>query len=276
MKKFFALAVLFSIVLVSCPSHACEVLAASFSKAVQAGPLLKKFWSYGSDNPHGWGFTTYLNGFTYIFKAPDNAARSQFADNLTDKIKCNTFIAHVREASVGNAIYLNAHPFARILNGKEYVMVHNGTLKNEFRKGLKTRYFFPAGKTDSEQAFCYVMDQIKIQKLEALNNNELKALYKVFKEVNSFGRFNCILEVGDKLIVYQDIHQHNNLKILKLGYDSKFIGNFAKDAGFKLPEYCSGYLLSARPLSSAENWTLLKPGQMLVLEKGKIIYKQLL
>ncbi|MCP3965026.1 MAG: hypothetical protein GY750_10500 [Lentisphaerae bacterium] len=275
MKKFFVVFAFLLLISLTFPLYACEILGASFSKPVKISPLLTKFWTYGEKNPHGWGFATIHDGTVFLFKSPANAAHSQFAANMFRNSQYDNFIAHVRNASVGKTSYHNAHPFTRTLNNREYVMLHNGTLENDFRSALRSKNFSPVGQTDSEQAFCYVMDQIEKQKLERMDKPEFQALFKIFQKINYFGKFNCMLEVGDKLIVYQDLNRHNNLRFIKLHDNSKCLEQFRKDIAFQLPEDCEGYLFTARPLSASGNWTELEPGQMLVLEKGKIIFNQL-
>ena len=73
-------------------------------------------------------------------------------------IKSDNVIAHIRKATQGRVALENTHPFVRELWGRYWVFAHNGDLKN-FRPRLHGA-FRPVGETDSERAFCWLMQEL--------------------------------------------------------------------------------------------------------------------
>src|SRR6195952_5903664 len=67
-------------------------------------------------------------------------------------------IAHIRKATQGGVALENTHPFVRELWGRYWVFAHNGDLKG-FAPKLHAA-FRPVGDTDSEQAFCWILQEL--------------------------------------------------------------------------------------------------------------------
>ena len=73
-------------------------------------------------------------------------------------IKSENVIAHIRKATQGRVALENCHPFVRELWGRYWVFAHNGDLK-DFSPRLHGA-FRPVGATDSERAFCWLMQEL--------------------------------------------------------------------------------------------------------------------
>ena len=73
-------------------------------------------------------------------------------------IRSDNVIAHIRKATQGRIALENTHPFMRELWGRYWVFAHNGDLKG-FAPRLHGA-FRPVGTTDSERAFCWLMQEL--------------------------------------------------------------------------------------------------------------------
>jgi predicted glutamine amidotransferase len=73
-------------------------------------------------------------------------------------IRSDNVIAHIRKATQGRVALENTHPFVRELWGRYWVFAHNGDLKG-FQPRLHGA-FRPVGDTDSERAFCWLMQEL--------------------------------------------------------------------------------------------------------------------
>jgi predicted glutamine amidotransferase len=73
-------------------------------------------------------------------------------------IRSGNVIAHIRKATQGRVALENTHPFVRELWGRYWVFAHNGDLKG-FQPRLHGA-FRPVGDTDSERAFCWLMQEL--------------------------------------------------------------------------------------------------------------------
>src|SRR5450830_935068 len=94
-----------------------------------------------------------------FFVDKEGAATSPIAKMLCSyPIKSHNVVAHVRKATVGEITLGNSHPFVRELWGRYWVFAHNGDLK-DFDPPLHGS-FQPVGNTDSELAFCWLMQEL--------------------------------------------------------------------------------------------------------------------
>ncbi len=116
----------------------------------------------GKTGPHadGWGVALYEGKFARSFLEPKPACESAMANFIRDNpIKTLLAVAHVRKKTRGKASLENTHPFKRVLWGRHWVFAHNGTLPHV--KTRKLRVEEPLGETDSEHAFCWMLERIR-------------------------------------------------------------------------------------------------------------------
>lgn len=70
-------------------------------------------------------------------------------------------IAHIRRATAGERSYRNTQPFARELAGRMHLFAHNGWLPDIDRlPEFRSSRFHAVGETDSERAFCILLDRL--------------------------------------------------------------------------------------------------------------------
>ncbi len=65
----------------------------------------------------------------------------------------------------------------REVNGKEYALAHNGTLKN-FREKLPLGRIKPLGINDSEFLLCYLLGQIEKNGINEWNEKSFELIQK--------------------------------------------------------------------------------------------------
>jgi glutamine amidotransferase len=161
----------------------CELLGISRSHEGTARFSFTKLRQESKHHPHGWGIAFYQthpiqkNRYAVIFKEPLRASHSELCLAVRDlnMVRSKIIISHIREASGGSHIPLNTHPFeleldTRKNSGREksWTFAHNGTIP--FKRNIRTgrlddkhfplRTFRPHGDTDSEYAFCYIMNNL--------------------------------------------------------------------------------------------------------------------
>lgn len=132
--------------------------------------------------------------------------RACFSSSLAEWIKANPIpssnvIAHIRKATRGAPALENTHPFSRELWGRQWVFAHNGTL-SAFEPELNGRWA-PVGDTDSERAFCWILQSLR-ERFESAPSETalLEALAPMAERLALLGRFNFLLGVGDCLIAH--------------------------------------------------------------------------
>lgn len=256
----------------------CELLGMAFNQAVQANFSFRGFVHRGAQNRDGWGIAYYPGEefVAQVMKEPLEADCSSLAEFIQkDKNICSpVFISHVRYAT-SEVCYANTHPFYRVLRGREYVFAHNGCLNDGYQESLPLGRWTPVGSTDSEYAFCHLMNIIE-NEVPAWDDEGFRCLEASMRDdVNSFGSFNCLLSDGEHLFCYRDKLGHKGLHYVKRVAPFSHVKLKDEDFEINLSEEKSpsqkGYIIATAPLTD-EPWTELKPGRLLVLKKGERIF----
>jgi predicted glutamine amidotransferase len=158
----------------------------------------------GGTGPHrdGWGIAFYEGRGARTFHDPQPSAHSEIARLLRDyPLKSEIVIAHVRRANRGRVGLENTHPFTRELWGRAWTFAHNGQLKGVKKRPLKL--FHPIGTTDSEHAFCWLLDQLRASFTTLPSPAALdRALGKLCQDLGALGIFNVLMSEGRTLYAF--------------------------------------------------------------------------
>jgi glutamine amidotransferase len=141
----------------------CELFALSSLLPATVSFSMAEFSRHGGlTGPHkdGWGIAFYEENDVQIIRETIPAMRSDYIHCLKDhNFSSNLVISHIRLATQGRILLQNTQPFCRELAGKMHVFAHNGDLKNiETSQKIKLGRYRPLGETDSEYAFCCLMN----------------------------------------------------------------------------------------------------------------------
>jgi len=238
----------------------CELFAMSASQPTDVGPYLSRLMPRGGRiGPHadGWGVAYYEGRAARVFKDSLPAADSRYLALLAkSQLKSTSVIAHIRKANPSTVApcTANTHPFEREWNGHAWIFAHNGKLPalQDVPRCAEHR-FQPLGGTDSELAFCMLMDAIADQgsTSSALEPERISAAIEpLVRELDALGEFNFILSNGEHLFV----HAHTRLHALERS-------RRATDRGE------SRVVLATMPLTD-EDWRPLTPGGIRVYRSG--------
>ncbi len=189
------------------------------------------------------------------------------------------FVSHIRYASEGNQTIENTHPFMRKLFGKNWVIAHNGHLKKrkmleDMQKGfLQTSLenYQPKGESDSELAFCIIMEEMRKIGKEATDREIVSKLNQIARRIAEYGSFNFLLSDGEKMYAYR---KGNTLYYVerKPPY-TEAIKSESKEVELlmKLVEE-RAIVIATVPLTRNEKWNLLKDEYIYQFQKGTINY----
>ena len=143
----------------------CELLGLSSNLpatvSVSIGTLAGHGKVGGSLND-GWGVAYCEGTDVRLIKDSEPAADSDWVRFVRDHaLRSNIVIAHVRTATVGSRAYRNTQPFIRELAGRTHMFAHNGWLPSLLKDARNpSRRFQPVGDTDSEEAFCDLLEEM--------------------------------------------------------------------------------------------------------------------
>jgi predicted glutamine amidotransferase len=145
----------------------CELLALSSSRPARLTFSLQTLASRGgaTGSAHdGWGVAFYQGQDVALFREPAAAADSALVRFLQSQGPATDLaISHIRHATQGTVSLANTQPFARELGGRTHVFAHNGDLPGIYRcDAFALGAARPVGQTDSEHAFCALLDRLGV------------------------------------------------------------------------------------------------------------------
>ncbi|MEM7726407.1 MAG: class II glutamine amidotransferase [Cyanobacteria bacterium P01_A01_bin.45] len=221
------------------------------------------------DHKDGWGIAFFEGKGCRKFIDQNSSIHSPIAELVRSyPIHSTHVIAHIRKATQGEVILENCHPFERELWGKYWVFAHNGDLPNFEPRGLQ--YYQPVGNTDSEKAFCLILDTLRNK--FPWGKPSLKDLYAVLKGVTedlaARGIFNYLLSNGENFFV------HCSTKLSYIVRQAPFAAAHLIDeevtVDFNELTKPSDRVavIATTPLTDNETWTTIHPGELLLFQDG--------
>lgn len=225
-----------------------------------------------SDHRDGFGIAFFEDKACRLFVDNVSAVESPIAEFLRNyPIKSCNVIAHIRKATQGKITLENSHPFLRILWGRHWIFAHNGDLK-DFDPELKG-LFQPVGDTDSELAFCYLMERlVEHFGVEQPSLVELfDCIAKIAAEIAEYGTFNFFLSNGQALFSYATTKLHWIIREYPFQHAHLIDMDVEVDFSTVTTPQDRVAVITTEPLTHNEVWQAYQPGEMILFKKGKIL-----
>jgi predicted glutamine amidotransferase len=186
-------------------------------------------------------------------------------------IKSDVVIAHIRKATIGGVALQNCHPFVRELWGRYWVFAHNGDLK-DYAPRLHGS-FKPVGDTDSERAFCWLMQELAKAHAAVPGIDELSAtLRELLPQPARHGTLNLLLSNGQALWAYSA--PRGEVKLYSVQRAAPFATTTLSDEDLSI-DFAQHTTPSDRvavvatePLTRHEDWRAFAPGELRVFRHG--------
>lgn len=262
----------------------CELFLMCSSIAEEVSFSLNEFSKHGglTDlHKDGWGIAYYDDNDVRIIKEACTASKSSYLKFVKDlSIHSKIVISHIRLATKGEVSIRNTQPLSRELGGKQHVFAHNGDLVEiENKAEYKTSRFRPIGNTDSELAFCYLMEGMsKIWNQQT--PPDLASRFAVFSDfigkIKTLGIANIIYSDSD----YVFIHSHKRISpegdhLPGLFMTTRHCATENNELSIKGLQLDSSklkevVLIASVPLSD-KHWYEIPEGEMRVLKNGQLI-----
>lgn len=157
----------------------------------------------------GWGIAFFEGRGVRLFLDPQPSSESAVAELVRHyPIHSLNVVAHIRKATQGPVGLENTHPFMRELWGRYWIFAHNGNLA-DYTPTLDGS-FQPVGQTDSERAFCHLLQTLRDRFGNAMpSRGELhRALGEFAAATRGHGPFNFMLSNGDCLFAHRSTELH--------------------------------------------------------------------
>ena len=228
----------------------------------------------GVTGPHkdGWGIVFYEDGGTREFRDWMPSSKSKIAELVKQyPIHSRIVVSHIRQANVGAVSLVNTHPFTRELWGKPWTFAHNGQMKEyAYVPGC----FQPIGTTDSEAAFCNLLNRIRTSCCHCpVPCEQLWPMILAFcQECQQMGVFNILLTQGDFLFCFCSNNLHRFTRKTTSQKESLKDVQMQVDLNQRSDQCSTVSVVATQPLTDSALWQKMQPGEAIVLKDGEIIW----
>jgi glutamine amidotransferase len=230
----------------------------------------------GSTGEHadGFGLAFHDGAGLRLFIDEERASDSALAAFLRQHpIRARTVLGHIRKATQGPVRIANCHPFVREWQGRHWSFCHNGDL-NDFHPRL-TGTYLPVGSTDSERAFCWLLQELR-RRFRARRapawTQAAPVIAELAARVARHGRFNFLLSDGEAL------YAHGSTRLFWLPRQHPFPTAHLVDHDLTLDlSVANGpddrmVLVATEPLTRNEAWQPFAAGELQVFVAGERVW----
>ncbi len=183
-------------------------------------------------------------------------------------IRSLNVVAHIRKATQGRVALENTHPFTRELWGRYWVFAHNGDLKG-FAPRLHGA-FRPVGDTDSERAFCWLMQELAKAHADVPSIDELThTLAELLPQPARHGTFNMLLSNGQALWAHGSTKLHSLERRHPFGAATLTDDDLTVDFAALTTPGDRVAIVATEPLTEGEPWSAFAPGELRVFVNGE-------
>jgi glutamine amidotransferase len=272
----------------------CELFCLSSRRPTRATFSLKRFAAHGAPdgrNVDGWGVAFHEGRDIRLYKEPEPAGDSPWVVFIEERaLATQLLISHIRRATCGANSHANTQPFARELGGRMHLFAHNGGFDEIAAKYAAAapksgHRFHPLGETDSEMAFCLLLERIaplwKDNERKGAAAPSLKkrlaAVTAFAAEMRPLGIANFLYSDGE--FVFGHGHRRTQADGIVappgLWFRHRHRGSTAGAAGVTIQDPHGGEaqeisLLASVPVT-AGHWRPLAEGEIVVLAAGELV-----
>ncbi len=219
----------------------------------------------------GWGISFYEQRGCRSLHDPNPSAESELARFLKNyPIKSQMVIAHVRKANRGRKSLENTHPFTREMWGRTWSFAHNGQLRGV--KKLSLGHYTPIGTTDSEHAFCWLLNHLRIHYPQRPSDAKLqRAIAEAFASLRELGVFNAVLGDGHALYASAAAKLCYIQRAAPFGRASLIDDDIEVDFAEETTPNDKVIIIASRPLTRDEVWIDVPAGTTLIFKDGDLM-----
>jgi glutamine amidotransferase len=263
----------------------CELLAISSrhptrltisleALAARSGP--------GYSTRDGWGAAFYQDRDVSLYREAVAASDSALVRLLgSNGPSTQLAMSHIRHATHGALTLANTQPFVRELGGRTHVFAHNGHLPGVMQDSrFALDHFRTVGETDSEHAFCALMERLLAlwhRPAAAPSLDQRLAVVTAFAaELRELGPANFLYADGEVLFAHGHRRIQSSGRIEPPGLflltrkcrderEQVQEQGLSIDCGFQ-----EVVLLASVPLSG-EPWRALAEGEVVAVRAGQLV-----
>ena len=267
----------------------CELLGLSSNVPATVNVSLPKLAEHGRVSGmynDGWGVGYYEGTDVRLIKDSAAVGDSEWIQFIAShNLRSQSVIAHTRKATRGTRSYPNTQPFVRELAGRAHLFAHNGDLDIFRSSAFQAARFNPIGETDTELAFCVLLDRMAAIWTVPGATPPLRERFSIVssfaRELRTLGSANFLYCDGDTLFAHGHRRKHAEtgrveapgLVLLQQRCQSSQQGIVADGLSI-LSDIQLVTLFASVPLTS-ERWESLAEGELVAVSHGQFAARQL-
>jgi len=163
----------------------------------------------------------------------------------------------------------NTHPFIRELWGRNWTYAHNGQLTGY--EDLAMGYANPVGQTDSERAFCWILN--KLHQEFKQQPDDMLTMFKYVAgcadQLKALGVFNMLLTDGEYVMCYCTNNLHWITRRAPFGKAQLIDEDMTVDFQQETSATDVVTVIATRPLTKDEAWNKMNEGEFCVFRFGE-------
>lgn len=246
----------------------CQLLGMNANTPTDACFSFTGLANRATEHKDGFGIAFFEQRGLRLFVDPLSARDSPVAELVKRyPIRSENVIAHIRKATQGQVALQNTHPFVRELWGRYWVFAHNGDLK-----GFEPRLhgaFRPVGDTDSERAFCWLMQELAKAHAGVPTVPELTAtLRELMPTLHAHGTFNMLLSNGQALWAHASTKLHWLQRRHPFNHATLADEDLTVDFATVTTPTDRVVVVATEPLTTGEPWIAMTAGATAVFVDG--------
>ena len=246
----------------------CQLLGLNANTPTDLVFSFTGFAHRAAEHKDGFGIAFFEGPGLRLFVDHLSATESPVADMIRRyPIRSRHIITHIRKATQGRVALENTHPFVRELWGRYWVFAHNGNLV-DFHPKLHAN-FHPVGDTDSERAFCWLMQELAKNHARMPSIPDLtQTLAELAPTIARHGTFNFLLSQGEALWAHCSTKLHYVLRRHPFAAAQLQDADLTVDfADLTTPQDRVAVVVT-EPLTCNEDWVALNAGELAVFVDG--------
>jgi len=246
----------------------CQLLGLNANTPTDVMFSFTGFATRAEEHKDGFGIAFFEGPGVRLLVDAQSARTSPVAEMVRRfPIRSRNIVAHIRKATQGRVALENTHPFVRELWGRYWTFAHNGDLK-----GYAPRLhgaFRPVGETDSERAFCWLMQELAKAHAGVPPVAELTTtLRELVRQPAAHGSFNVMLSNGEALWAHCSTRLHHVVRQHPFARASLQDDDVTVDFAEHTSPTDRVAVIVTEPLTRDEAWSAFAPGELRVFVDG--------
>ncbi len=247
----------------------CQLLGLNANTPTDLVFSFTGFSTRAEEHKDGFGIGFFEGAGARLFVDTVSARTSPVAEMIRRyPLRSRNIIAHIRKATQGAVALENTHPFMRELWGRYWVFAHNGNLEHYAPKLHAA--FRPVGHTDSERAFCWLMQELAKNHASLPTIAHLtETLRELTPAVARHGTFNFLLSNGEALWAHCSTKLHTVERAHPFSTAQLRDEALSIDFSAHTTTQDRVAVVVTEPLTTNEDWVAMKPGELAVFVDGR-------